>query len=131
MARVTVEDCIEKVSSRFDLVVKASQRARQIAVGAPLTIERDNDKNPVVALREIADGTVDLQELEEATLMSFRRRFTKAELGEVDDDEASAPELTLSGDIDRTEASLEAEFKKFETNAGASTSPEAPDTPQE
>lgn len=64
MARVTVEDCIEKVQNRFDLVLYAAQRARQLSAGAPLTIERDNDKNPVVALREIADGTVSLPELE-------------------------------------------------------------------
>ena len=59
MARVTVEDCIEKIPNRFDLVLAASQRARDITSGNPLTIDRDNDKNPVVALREIADETVD------------------------------------------------------------------------
>jgi DNA-directed RNA polymerase subunit omega len=64
MARVTVEDCISKVHNRFDLVLLAAQRARQLAAGAPLTIERDNDKNPVVALREIAAETVSLTELE-------------------------------------------------------------------
>jgi DNA-directed RNA polymerase subunit omega len=64
MARVTVEDCIAKVPNRFDLVLLAAQRARQLASGAPLTIERDNDKNPVVALREIAVENVSLSELE-------------------------------------------------------------------
>ena len=64
MARVTVEDCIQKVQNRFDLVLYAAQRARQLSAGAPLTIERDNDKNPVVALREIAEATVSLPELE-------------------------------------------------------------------
>ena len=57
MARVTVEDCVDKVENRFDLVLLASHRARMISSGAPLTIDRDNDKNPVVALREIADQT--------------------------------------------------------------------------
>ena len=59
MARVTVEDCIEKIPNRFDLVLAAAQRARDVSSGNPLTIDRDNDKNPVVALREIADETVD------------------------------------------------------------------------
>ena len=58
MARVTVEDCVDKVSNRFDLVLFAAQRARQISGGADLTIDRDRDKNPVVALREIAEETV-------------------------------------------------------------------------
>ena len=59
MARVTVEDCIDKVSNRFELTLIAAQRAKNIAIGAPITVERDNDKNPVVALREIADETID------------------------------------------------------------------------
>lgn len=63
MARVTVEDCVLKVPNRFDLVMLAAQRSRDIAAGGALTIERDNDKNPVVALREIADSTVDLDQL--------------------------------------------------------------------
>ena len=58
MARVTVEDCIEKVENRFELVLLASHRARLLAAGAPLTVDRDRDKNPVVALREIGDGTI-------------------------------------------------------------------------
>ena len=66
MARVTVEDCVDKVSNRFDLVLLAAQRARQICGGADLTIDRDRDKNPVVALREIAEETVKPKHLEEA-----------------------------------------------------------------
>jgi len=73
MARVTVEDCIEKVTNRFDLVLCAGQRARQISSGAELTIDRDNDKNPVVALREIADGTVLPAFLEEAMIVSHQQ----------------------------------------------------------
>lgn len=65
MARVTVEDCVERVPNRFDLVMFAGQRARNITAGEDLTVERDNDKNPVVALREIADQTVDLDGLKE------------------------------------------------------------------
>lgn len=73
MARVTVEDCIRKVSNPFDLVLLASQRARQIAAGAPLTLERDNDKNPVVALREIAEGTVSTEELEKFLIENLQK----------------------------------------------------------
>ena len=65
MARVTVEDCIDKVENRFDLVLLASHRARMVSSGAPITIERDNDKNPVVALREIADETISPGDLRE------------------------------------------------------------------
>lgn len=73
MARVTVEDCVDKVSNRFDLVLLAAQRARQISGGAELTIDRDRDKNPVVALREIADETVRPPHLQEAIVASLQR----------------------------------------------------------
>ncbi len=62
MARVTVEDCVERIPNRFDLVMLAAQRSRDVSAGSPLTVDRDNDKNPVIALREIADGTVDLEQ---------------------------------------------------------------------
>ncbi|RUT93658.1 MULTISPECIES: DNA-directed RNA polymerase subunit omega, partial [unclassified Mesorhizobium] len=65
MARVTVEDCIDKVDNRFELVLLAGHRARQISQGAPITVPRDNDKNPVVALREIADETLSPDDLKE------------------------------------------------------------------
>ena len=65
MARVTVEDCIDKVDNRFDLVLLASHRARQVSQGAMITVDRDNDKNPVVALREIADETLSPGDLKE------------------------------------------------------------------
>jgi DNA-directed RNA polymerase subunit omega len=81
MARVTVEDCVDKISNRFDLVLLAAQRARQISGGADLTIDRDRDKNPVVALREIAEETVKPRHLEEALVGSLQRV-------QVDDDEA-------------------------------------------
>jgi DNA-directed RNA polymerase subunit omega len=73
MARVTVEDCVDKVSNRFDLVLLAAQRARQISGGAELTIDRDRDKNPVVALREIAEETVLPEELQEGVIASLQR----------------------------------------------------------
>ncbi len=63
MARVTVEDCVDKIPNRFELVLLAARRARNIHSGAPLTVERDNDKNPVIALREIADETIELEAL--------------------------------------------------------------------
>ena len=73
MARVTVEDCVDKIPNRFDLVLLAAQRARQISGGAELTIDRDRDKNPVVALREIADETVIPTELHEAAVGNLQR----------------------------------------------------------
>lgn len=75
MARVTVEDCILKVSNRFELVMVAAQRARRIGTGAPLTIDRDNDKNTVVSLREIADATVGVEDLKEDLVRSHQRVF--------------------------------------------------------
>ncbi len=73
MARVTVEDCIDKVPNRFDLVLLAAQRAREISGGAELTIDRDRDKNPVVALREMADQTVKPKHLQESLVQSMQR----------------------------------------------------------
>ncbi|QLC23177.1 DNA-directed RNA polymerase subunit omega [Parasphingopyxis sp. CP4] len=81
MARVTVEDCVDKVPNRFDLVLLSAQRARQISGGAELTVERDRDKNPVVALREIADQTVKPKHLEESLVQSLQRV-------QIDDEEA-------------------------------------------
>lgn len=68
MARVTVEDCVDKITNRFELVVLSAQRAKQIASGAPLTVERDNDKEAVIALREIAEQTIDLAQMEEEVI---------------------------------------------------------------
>jgi len=88
MARVTVEDCIDKVENRFDLVLLASHRARMISSGSQITIERDNDKNPVVALREIADTTVSPGDLKEDLIHSLQKYV------EVDEPE---PEVPLIG----------------------------------
>jgi DNA-directed RNA polymerase subunit omega len=73
MARVTVEDCVDKVPNRFDLVLVAAQRARQVSGGADLTIDRDRDKNPVVALREIAEETVKPRDLHEAIVSNLQK----------------------------------------------------------
>jgi DNA-directed RNA polymerase subunit omega len=73
MARVTVEDCVDKIPNRFDLVLLAAQRARQISGGADLTLDRDRDKNPVVALREIAEETVKPRHLEEALVTGMQK----------------------------------------------------------
>ncbi|TWB44505.1 DNA-directed RNA polymerase subunit omega [Nitrospirillum pindoramense] len=73
MARVTVEDCVLKVPNRFELVMMAAQRARDVAAGAPLSVDRDNDKNPVVALREIADETVVLDSLKNSLIKGHQR----------------------------------------------------------
>lgn len=79
MARVTVEDCVEKIPNRFELVAIAAQRARHISAGAALTIERDNDKNPVISLREVADETVDIKELKEDLIKSLQRHVEQDE----------------------------------------------------
>ncbi len=95
MARVTVEDCIDKVDNRFDLVLLAGHRARQVSQGAEITVERDNDKNPVVALREIADETLSPGDLKEDLIHSLQRHV------EVDEPEAD--------DLIETIAEVEAE----------------------
>ena len=84
MARVTVEDCVDKVPNRFDLVMLAAHRAREISAGAPLTVDRDNDKNPVVALREIADETQTADDLTERMIESQQ---TQIEVDEPEEDQ--------------------------------------------
>jgi DNA-directed RNA polymerase subunit omega len=79
MARVTVEDCIRVVPNRFDLVLLSAQRGRQISAGSPLTVNRDNDKNPVVALREIADQTVSLDDLQENLIQGLQKHLQSDE----------------------------------------------------
>ena len=84
MARVTVEYCVDKVPNRFDLVMLAAHRAREISSGSELTVPRDNDKNPVVALREIADETLSAANLHEAAVQSYQ---TQIEVDEPEEDE--------------------------------------------
>ncbi len=86
MARVTVEDCIEKIPNRFDLVLATAQRARDISTGNPLTIDRDNDKNPVVALREIASETIDPDYLRDEIVRGLQK-LSKPELIDDEQDE--------------------------------------------
>jgi DNA-directed RNA polymerase subunit omega len=90
MARVTVEDCIDKVDNRFELILLAAHRARIIASGAPLTIDRDRDKNPVVALREIADATIQPEDLKEEFIHSLQKQV------EVDEPEAEVVPMIAS-----------------------------------
>ena len=92
MARVTVEDCIEKIPNRFDLVLGAAQRARNISTGNPLTIDRDNDKNPVVALREIAEETIDPDFLRDEIIRSLQK-LSNLETNQDDEDEVSDENL--------------------------------------
>ena len=95
MARVTVEDCVDKVPNRFELVMLASHRAREIASGGPLTIDRDNDKNPVVALREIAEETQTAGDLRERMIESHQTQI------EVDEPEDDAMALLMGAEVDR------------------------------
>ena len=95
MARVTVEDCVDKVPNRFDLVMLASHRAREITAGSQPTVDRDNDKNPVVALREIADETQPVDELRERMIEQTQTQI------EVDEPEEDAMALLLGAEIDR------------------------------
>ncbi|MEZ5710582.1 MAG: DNA-directed RNA polymerase subunit omega [Blastomonas sp.] len=100
MARVTVEDCVDKVTNRFDLVLLAAQRAREISGGAELTIDRDRDKNPVVALREIADETVMPDDLQDSLVQSLQKV-------QIDDDDTpdEIGSLSLSAEALRLTAS--------------------------
>ncbi len=99
MARVTVEDCIDKVENRFDLVLLASHRARMISSGSAITIDRDNDKNPVVSLREIAETTVSPGDLKEDLIHSLQKYV------EVDEPEPEIP-LIGSGGVDSDDSDV-------------------------
>ncbi len=91
MARVTVEDCVLKIPNRFKLVALAAQRSRSISSGAPLSLERDNDKNPVIALREIADETIDLEDLEASVIRGMQKHV------EIDEPEEDDPIELMAG----------------------------------
>ena len=95
MARVTVEDCVDKVSNRFELVMLASHRAREISAGSAITVDRDNDKNPVVALREIADEMQSADELRERLIESHQTQI------EVDEPEDDSMALLMGGEADK------------------------------
>ena len=87
MARVTVEDCVTKIPNRFQLVMMAAQRSRELSVGGELTVDRDDDKNPVVALREIADETISLDDLENSVIEGLQRNIDVDEIADEEDDE--------------------------------------------
>ena len=95
MARVTVEDCVDKVPNRFELVMLAAHRAREISAGAPITVNRDNDKNPVVSLREIADETQQADDLRERMIESNQTQI------EVDEPEEDNMSLLMGAETDK------------------------------
>ncbi len=113
MARVTIEDCIDKLPNRFELVLLSAHRARNISQGAPITLDRDNDKDPVVALREIADETIDKDDLREEFIHAMQKHV------EVDEPEPTEmPLLTQAGGVASAGAEAEqgadqAEFEQM------------------
>jgi DNA-directed RNA polymerase subunit omega len=108
MARVTVEDCIDKIENRFDLVLMASHRARMISSGAQITVARDNDKNPVVALREIADSHLTPGDLKEDLIHSLQKHV------QVDEPEAeAAPPMVNNAFAGQVDAGGEAQFDRM------------------
>jgi DNA-directed RNA polymerase subunit omega len=134
MARVTVEDCIDKVENRFDLVLLASHRSRMVSSGAQITVDRDNDKNPVVALREIAEETISPGDLKEDLIHSLQKYV------EVDEPEAeTVPLIGGSGegvDADDTEVTVdrmteEELLKGLEGLTPPEQEPEQPETEEE
>ncbi|MCH2549539.1 MAG: DNA-directed RNA polymerase subunit omega [Alphaproteobacteria bacterium] len=132
MARVTVEDCVEKVSSRFQLVLLAAQRSREILAGSPITVEKDNDKNPVIALREIADETLDIDELTDALVASQQRHVDfdiledeteEDEVVELLESESNVEGVSLGDSVDekvnQIEIPSDAKKIRFEDVAGS------------
>lgn len=107
MARVTVEDCVQRIPNRFELVMIAAQRGRNIGAGAPLSVERDNDKNAVVALREIAEGTVDLKELENNLIQSLQK---VVEVEEPPEEEMDLLAIQRELTVEQGEAKVEEEM---------------------
>lgn len=124
MARVTVEDCVLKVPNRFDLVMLAAQRARDISSGAQLTLERDKDKNPVIALREIAEETVDLSILADALVKGHQRQI------EFDEPEEEMPDFEVPqvpGELTAQAAAPEEAPEEVPEEASEEASEEAPE----
>jgi DNA-directed RNA polymerase subunit omega len=109
MARVTVEDCVDKITSRFDLVLLAAHRSREMAEGAEILVDRDNDKNPIVALREIAEEKLAPKDLEEAKVFSLQNQV---DVDEADEDyiplvqDNSKPQITNAGEESDQEAKV-------------------------
>ncbi|HJS30837.1 MAG TPA: DNA-directed RNA polymerase subunit omega [Alphaproteobacteria bacterium] len=132
MARVTVEDCVLKIPNRFDLVMLAAQRAREISAGVQLTVERDNDKNPVVALREIADSSVDFDNLRQSVISGLQKHVERDE-PEEDMMELLAAEQNVAGvPYDTKTEEFEDDMSvEGETEAEASEEPTTPAADQE
>ncbi len=110
MARVTVEDCVLKVPNRFDLVMMAAHRSRGISAGASLTVDRDNDKNPVVALREIADESIGLEDMRDSLIRSLQRHVEVDEPEEEDTLELMAGAIMAGDEADPAQYLKEGEL---------------------
>lgn len=109
MARVTVEDCIDKVDNRFELVLLAGHRARQVSSGAAITVDRDNDKNPVVALREIAEETLSPEDLHEDLIHSLQKQVEVDEPEHIHEEEDDAVIVDAAPEAELGEVAVEAE----------------------
>ena len=138
MARVTVEDCVVKIPNRFELVLLAAQRAREITSGAPLSLDRDDDKNPVVALREIADETIQLDHLKDSLVRGMQNHVEMDEPEDVPELETSLfgvadPTGSVIGEDEIDEEAVEEELEEDllsvadEDEAGLSDEPAAED----
>ena len=108
MARVTVEDCVTRVPNRFELVMLAAQRARNLGAGVPLSLDRDNDRNPVVALREIAEGTINISELKNDLIRGLQK-FVEVDEPEEDDMDLLAIQREIDAEQGEPEPSSEIE----------------------
>lgn len=136
MARVTVEDCVLKVPNRFELVMVAAQRARNLGAGATLTIDRDDDKNPVIALREIAEGTVDLEALENSLIRGLQK-VVETDEPESDDLDAlgmqqigsAADEIAIAEEVSEDQLHIEDEdgVELGEEQEGPELEPDMPE----
>ena len=114
MARVTVEDCIDKIPNRYELLMVAAQRAKDLSAGAPMTVEKDNDKNPVIALREIAENTVNIEELQRSLVMGLQK-YVEVEEPEEEELEILAAEKELS-DLDEQFSAVSLEAGELDDN---------------
>ena len=135
MARVTVEDCVLKVPNRFELVMVAAQRARNLGAGATLTVDRDDDKNPVIALREIAEGTVDLEALENSLIRGLQK-VVETDEPESDDLDAlgmqqiglAADDVAIAEEVSEDQLHIEGEDGlELEDDQGPAFDPDIPE----
>jgi DNA-directed RNA polymerase subunit omega len=124
MARVTVEDCVLKVPNRFQLVMLAAQRAREISAGSQLTIDRDNDKNPVVALREIAESSIDVDNLNQSLITGLQKQV-ETEEPEEDMMELLASERDVAGVAYEASSEAEEEMQVESAEGAEEAAPEA------